>query len=144
MRGNATLLALMVIAAMTTVSLQLWRLWSMHVAIVHERVACYNDWFALNGCFDVTVYTLRASYDQYAQRAKVHGVELIALPDAIQKEAVVCATMQYTGGDQFLVTITRSHQTNNKQMVRFLVEKQTHAQARLQLMVHHVTFGAVV
>ncbi len=144
MRGNATIIALMVIATMTTASLQLWRLWSMHVAIMHERAVYYNDWLALNTCFDATVCTLQASYNQCAREAKAQGVALIVLPDALQKEAVVCATMQYTGSELFLVTITRSHQANKKQTVRFLVEKQAHAQGRSQLMVHHVTFGVIV
>lgn len=139
MRGNATLLVLVVIVAMTTSSIQLWRLWSMHAAVLHERDAWYQQWFAASAGFDGVVRLLQASFDQYAQQAKAQGAFMLAIPEGLQKAGVVSVIMQYTTADLFVVIITMQHNST----IRFLVEKQAHAQSS-HLLVHHVTFGAVV
>ena len=139
MRGNATLLSLVVIAAMTTTSLQLWRLWSMHASVLHERDAWYQQWFASSAAFDGVVRLLQASFDQCAQLAKAQGRYVLMVPEGLQKAGVVSVVMQYTTADVFVIVIG----VKNNSSVRFLVEKQAHAQLS-QLLVHHVTFGAVV
>ncbi len=146
MRGNATLLALVVMAAMTTTSLQVWRLWSMHAAVLHEREAWYEEWFTGNACFDAVVWLLQASYDQTLQQAKLEHVCVLSVPEVLQKIGVVSVAIQYTKADLLLVTVTMWCQKSNKKMIRFLVEKQPHVQSAEQshLVIHHVTFGTVV
>ncbi len=139
MRGNATLLALVVIAAMTTSSLQLWRLWSMHAAVLHERDHCYQQWFKANAGFEGVIRLLQASYDEYALQAKAQGHCKLLMPDGLQKAGVVSAIMRYTQPDLFVIIVTMQ-QAN---IIRFLVEKKVYA-ASSYIIVHHVTFGAVV
>ena len=143
MRGNATLLALVVIAAMTATSLQLWRLWSMHVAVLQERDHWYQQWFVASAGFDGVVCLLQTSFNQYAQQAKAEGRCAINVPEELQKAGVVSLTMQYTTVDLFLVTVSLATKKVDKQTVRFLIEKQPYAKTS-SLLVHHVTFGAVV
>jgi hypothetical protein len=143
MRGNATLIALVVIAAMTTTAMQLWRLASYRTAIIAQRQRSVKVWFALNACFEAAVCTLQASFDAYAQVAQAQGVVSLSMPVGLAEGAVVSATMQYTKQKLFVIAVSMVGPFG-RQLVRFLVEKQTYAQAPAQLLVHHVTFGALV
>lgn len=138
-QANATLLVLVVIAAMTATALQAWRLWTMQASVWQQRERWYLQWFALDAGFQATCHVLAAGFDQYAQQASAH--ERIALPlmAGLRAHGIKSILMQATADSYFLVQIT----TDRGQSMRFLVEKEQH-DSNKQIVVHHVTFGAGV
>jgi hypothetical protein len=141
MRGNATLMVLFVLAAMTTTSLQLWRLWAMQSVLLQQREQWQEQWMGMTCAFDACCWTLKKDFDYYASRMLQNKNTIISLPAIPEDFGTVSAVMSLAK-DAFMVELTR--QTDTQQRVRFLVEKQRDDNGQTELLVHHVTFGASI